>query len=77
MHTDAYADQKEELLESIHHDEEELLEAVHELTGAARFKFDLNEHIRASPVVWVVGGFLVGFWCGFRPRRGVSLTDAR
>ena len=62
-----YAEQRDELLESIERDQEDLLEAVHDLTGAAKSTFDLGERIREYPLSWLVGGLLVGLWFGYRP----------
>lgn len=62
-----YAEQRDELLESIERDQEELLEAVHELGDAAKATFDLAERIREAPVAWIVGGLIFGLWLGWKP----------
>jgi hypothetical protein len=61
-----YAEQRDQLLESIERDQEELLEAVHELGDAAKATFDMSERIREHPLSWVIGGLLVGLWLGYR-----------
>lgn len=62
-----YAEQRDQLLESIERDQEELLEAVQQLSGAARATFDLGGRIRQHPVTWIAGAVLVGLWLGYRP----------
>jgi hypothetical protein len=64
-----YAAQREDLLQSIERDEEEVRVAVQELAGAAGSKLDLGEHIKASPLTWVFGAFVVGVWLGSREQR--------
>jgi len=64
--TNNFADQRDELLESIERDQEEVRIAVQELTGAARSAFDLSEYIRSAPLAWTLGAFLVGAWLGSR-----------
>jgi hypothetical protein len=43
--------------------------ATHELAGAVRFKLDLGERIKQSPLTWVIGACLVGAWLGSRGAR--------
>ena len=62
----AFAEEREDLLQSIERDQEEVREAVQELAGAARSAFDVGERIKASPLMWVFGAFLVGAWLGSR-----------
>ncbi|MDZ4684424.1 MAG: hypothetical protein SH850_04990 [Planctomycetaceae bacterium] len=64
MDTTGFADQREELLESIEREQEEVRVAVQELAGAARSAFDLNGYIRSAPLAWTLGAFLVGAWLG-------------
>lgn len=65
MATDTDVDERrEDLLQSIEQDEEELREAVHELAEVTERKLDFSQHIRSSPVAWVVGAFCVGLWMG-------------
>lgn len=61
-----FAEQREDLLQSIERDEEEVRVAVQELTGAARSTLDLSEHIRKFPLTWAIGALLVGAWLGTR-----------
>lgn len=64
-----FAEQREDLRQSIARDEEEVRLAVRELTGAARSTFDVSEHIKKFPLAWVMGAFLVGAWLGSRGAR--------
>jgi len=59
-----YAEQRDELLESIERDHEELREAVHELAEAARETLGFTDRIRESPLTWIAGAFLLGLWLG-------------
>jgi hypothetical protein len=67
----AFAEQREELLQSIERDQEEVRGAVQELAGAARLKLDIAERIKAFPLTWMLGAVLVGMWLG---SRGASVT---
>ncbi len=69
MDTAEFVDQREALLESIQRDEAEMRVAVHELTDVARREFDISERIRAYPLAWLAGGFLLGLWLAQRGRR--------
>lgn len=64
MDNSEYADQRDELLDSIERDQAEVRVAVHELTDAAREQLDLGEHIKRFPMAWLLGGFLLGLWLG-------------
>lgn len=61
-----FAEQRQDLLQSIERDEEEVRVAVQELTVAARSTLDLSEHIRKFPLTWAIGALLVGVWLGSR-----------
>ena len=61
-----FAEQRDGLLRSIEQDQEEVRGAVQELTSAARSTVNVSEHIRESPLSWVMGGLLVGAWLGSR-----------
>jgi len=61
-----FAEQREDLLQSIERDQEEVRVAVHELTGAAGFKLDVGERIKAFPLTWAIGALFVGLWLGSR-----------
>ena len=61
-----FAEQREDLLQSIERDREEVRVALQELTGAAELKLDLGERIKASPLTWAIGAFVVGVWLGSR-----------
>ena len=61
-----FAEQREDLLQSIERDQKEVRVAVQELTGAARSKFDVREHIKEFPLTWAMGAFLIGVWLGSR-----------
>ncbi len=61
-----FAEQRQDLLQSIEREEEEVRVAVAELTDAARSKLDLGEHIKRYPLTWALGAFLVGLWLGRR-----------
>ncbi|HXQ23264.1 MAG TPA: hypothetical protein VN812_16425 [Candidatus Acidoferrales bacterium] len=61
-----FAEQRDDLLQSIERDQEEVRVAVHELTGAARSTFNVREHIQKFPLTWALGAFLVGVWLGSR-----------
>lgn len=69
-----FAEQREDLLQSIERDQEEVRVAVHELTGAARSKLKASEYIKEFPLTWTVGAFLVGMWLGSR-RAAVGTTE--
>lgn len=66
MNTPDFAEQREDLLQSIERDQEEVRVAVHELTGAARSTLNLSEHIKKFPLTWAMGAFLIGAWLGSR-----------
>lgn len=68
-----FAEQREDLLQSIERDQEQVRVAVQELTGAARSTLDVSEHIKKLPLTWAMGAFLVGAWLG---GRGASLNGA-
>lgn len=72
-----FAEQREDLLQSIERDEEEVRVAVQELTGAARSTFKASAHIKQFPLTWTVGAFLVGMWLGSRgaPVRATERRD--
>ena len=61
-----FAEQRDDLLQSIERDQEELRVAVQDLTGAARSKLNVSEHIKKLPLTWAIGAFLVGVWLGSR-----------
>jgi len=63
-----FAERREDLLQSIEHDEEELRDAMHELAGVAEHKLDIAEYIRDAPWSWLVGAFCVGLWLGLERR---------
>ena len=69
-----FAEQREDLLQSIERDQEEVRVAVQELTGAARSKLNVSEHIKEFPLTWAIGAFLVGAWLG---SRGAPLNASR
>ena len=75
--SDYFAEQRGELLESLEHEREELREAVHELTGAARSTITVSEYIRAAPLSWLLGGFMLGLWLGARRRPVVEIKTVR
>jgi hypothetical protein len=66
---ETYTEQRDHLLQSIEQDEEKMRVATHELAGAVRFKLDLGERIKQSPLTWVIGACLVGAWLGNRGAR--------
>lgn len=68
-----FAEQRESLLQSIERDQEEVRVAVQELTGAARAKLKVSEHVKKFPLTWALGAFLVGAWLG---RRSATLNAA-
>ncbi len=61
-----FAEQREDLLQSIERDQEEVRVAVQELTGAAHSTLNVSEHIKEFPLTWAMGAFLVGAWLGSR-----------
>jgi len=63
-----FATQREDLLESIERDENEVRVAVQELADVAGSKLDVGERIKAFPLTWVAGAFLVGVWLGSQRR---------
>ena len=64
MDTMGFAEQRDDLLQSIQHDQEEVHGAIKELADAAHESLSLSEHIRHYPLTWVIGGFIVGLWLG-------------
>ena len=68
-----FAEEREDLLQSIERDQEEVRVAVQELTGAARSKLKVSKHIKEFPLTWAMGAFLVGAWLG---SRGAPLNAA-
>jgi len=64
-----FAEQRDDLLQSIERDQEEVRVAVHALTGAARSTLSVSEHIKEFPLTWAMGAFLVGAWLGSRGAR--------
>jgi hypothetical protein len=71
-----FATQREDLLQSIERDEEDARVAVRQLADAAGAKLDVGERIKASPLTWVLGGFLVGVWLGSRGAP-IAVTEQR
>lgn len=69
-----FAEQREDLLQSIQRDEEEVRAAVQQLTTAARSHLEVREYIKAFPMSWMIGAFLVGAWLGIS---GPSRTQGR
>jgi hypothetical protein len=61
-----FAEQREDLLQSIERHQEDVRVAVHELAGAARSKLNASAHIKEFPLTWTVGAFVVGVWLGSR-----------
>jgi len=61
-----FAEQREDLLQSIEREQEAVCIAVQELSEAARSKLDVGEHIKKFPLTWATGAFLVGVWLGSR-----------
>jgi len=59
-----FAEQRDDLLQSIQHDQEVVHGAIQELAEAAHETLSLSEHIRRYPLAWVIGGFVVGVWLG-------------
>ncbi|MGH3055015.1 MAG: hypothetical protein ACRDL7_08575 [Gaiellaceae bacterium] len=66
METMDFTEQRDDLLQAIQRDQEEVRGAIHELADAAQVKLSLSEHIKQSPLTWVIGGFVVGLWLGVR-----------
>jgi hypothetical protein len=64
--TTDFAEQREDLLQSIERDQQEVRVAVLQLTGAAGSKLDVSEHIKNFPLTWAIGAILVGVWLGSR-----------
>lgn len=59
-----FAEQREDLVESIERNQEEVRLAVQELTDAAQSKLSVSERIAEFPLTWLIGGFLIGAWLG-------------
>jgi hypothetical protein len=59
-----FAEQREQLTQSIERCQKEVNVAMHELTDAAGSKLDVSTHIKQFPLTWVIGAFLVGIWLG-------------
>jgi len=57
-------DRLEELRERVEEQEQELHVALEELEDVARRAFDPRRWIRARPILWIGGAFLVGAWLG-------------
>jgi len=74
VETTDFAEQRDDLLQSIARDAEEVRLAVQELTGAARSTLNVSEHIKKFPLTWAMGAFLVGAWLG---SRGTPLNAVR
>ena len=72
-----FAEQREDLLQLIERDQEEVRAAMHDLTGAARSKLDVSEHIREFPLTWAIGALLIGWWLGSRGPRGDATGQGR
>lgn len=68
MEDTPFATQREDLLQSIERDEEEVRVAVQQLADVAGSKLDVGERIKAFPLTWVLGAFLVGAWLGQQRR---------
>lgn len=67
-----FTEQREELLQSIEQHSEDVRVALHELTDAAEQKLDVAGRIRAAPIAWLCGGFLLGIWLGSRRGAGAA-----
>lgn len=66
MDKNGFAEQREDLLQSIERNQEEVRVAMHELTSAAQSTLNVSEHIKEFPLTWAIGAFLVGAWLGSR-----------
>jgi len=64
-----FAEQREDLLQSIERDEEVVRVAVQDLTGAAGAKLSMAQSINEYPLAWAISAFLVGAWLGSRGMR--------
>lgn len=70
MDTPGFAEQREELLQSIERDEQVVRVAVQDLTEAAEAKLDITQSIKAYPLTWAISAFLVGVLLGSRGMLG-------
>jgi hypothetical protein len=61
-----YSAQRDNLLDSIELDRRDQRVALHDLSRAAGNTLDLGDHIRSSPIAWMLGALLVGAWLGDR-----------
>lgn len=77
MSNSDFAEQREDLLQSIELDQEEVRIAVHQLSVAAGVKFDVGERIKEFPLTWAIGGLLVGVWLGNRGAPGNAAGQRR
>jgi len=71
-----FAEQRDDLLESIERDVVQVRVALQELKGAADFTLNVNERIKAFPLTWTIAAFLVGAWLG-SPRTSASIEKRR
>ena len=72
-----FAEQREDLLESIEQEQEKVRIAVDQLTGAAGSKLDIGNPIKAFPLTCAIGAFLVGAWPGHRGAPGDTALQRR
>ncbi len=64
MEDSEFAEQREDLLQSIKRDEEVVRGAVRDLTDAAGSKLNFGERIKKYPLTWTLGALLVGLVLG-------------
>lgn len=72
----SFATQRETLVQAIERDQEEVRDAAQQLADVAGSKLDVGERIKAFPLTWVLGAFLVGVWLGSRGGP-IAVTERR
>jgi hypothetical protein len=72
-----FVTQREDLLQSIERDEEEMRVAVQQLADVAGAQLDVRERIKAFPLTWMLGAFLVGTWLGSGGAPGAVTNEQR
>lgn len=70
MSSTPLAVRRADLLVSIAKDQQDVRLALRHLAGGVESSLNPGVHIRASPLSWTLGAFLVGMWLG-RPAASV------
>ena len=64
--TQDYSNEVQVIREAVERDEHEFQRAFDDLKGAVSRPFEVVERLAATPLPWIFGALLIGFWLGSR-----------